>query len=460
TELLQYPTIDELANYLDTKPEEEVKELMISPAAEAEYYPLSSAQMRLFIHNQMVGGTAYNLPRVLIIEGQVDLEHMKECLVTLVNRHETLRTSFHVMRGEYVQRVYNKVDFQVEYIETKDSVFTEEHLNNFVRPFDLMNAPLFRAKIIHFSDTKFALLLDMHHIISDRASMIILMKEFTQLYECKQIPNLSIHYKDYAVWQMKFMGTETMKKQEEYWINTFADGTPSTEFKTDYSKDLLEDFEEKLKIHEIDEYLKEKIIKFSGSSGTTRNMLFFAVYNLLIWKWTGSEDICIGTSTLGRNFQEVENIVGMFVNTLAIRNYPAGHKTFAEFLTETKENLINAYANQDYPYELLVEKLRSKHKTHIDSLFKTMFIMQNMRYPELKMGKVKVEPYYIPTNTRFDLQFDIFEAENELINLCFMYSRGLYKDETIQKLMSAYMDILTVGIDNPNIKLCDIVINL
>lgn len=352
-----------------------------------------------------------------------------------------------------MQKINENVDFQLEYAESEEDSFNDRYLSIFIRPFKLTEAPLFRAMLISFPGYRYALMMDMHHIISDRASMIILTREFAELYEGKKLVDLQIQYKDYVVWQRNLLESNELKRQENYWLSNYSDSIPSTVLKTDYKKDRIKDFEGKLEFYKFDEGMKDKIMLFSSSAGVTRNMVLFAIYNVLLWRWTGSEDISVGTSILGRNSNELENVLGMFVNTLSIRNYPHGDKTFIEFLTEVKESLLNAYANQDYPYEILVKRLSERFKKNVGTLFNSMFIMQNQDYPELKIKDITAKPYYIASNIRFDLQFDAIEANNGDLSFCFTYSEELYKKETIQTLVSNYLKILSKAIEKPERKL-------
>ncbi|WP_018884643.1 condensation domain-containing protein [Paenibacillus massiliensis] len=460
TELMQHPTVAELAAFLEAKPAEGAESWMMKPAPRQEDYPLSSAQMRMMVHDQMVGGIAYNLPRVLLIQGRLEVERVQSALHTLIQRHETLRTSFHLIRGEYRQRVQAEVDFRLTVVECPEPAFNQEHLEGFVQPFDLQQAPLFRAVLMRFSDSSYALLLDMHHIISDRASMAVLIGEFSHLYEGEPLPSLTLQYKDYANWQFHALQSETLQRQERYWMDVFSQSLPSQELPVDYPQRRGEKQSETLEVHELDKLFYERLIRFSAAEGMTHNMVLFAVYSVLLSKWIGATDISIGTSILGRNNKGLEGIVGMFVNTLAIRTGPMEELTFREFLTRTKSAMVNAYANQEYPYEMLVELLRKRHQVTVESLFRTMFIMQNMKYPEVKLGRAQVEPYYIPTDTRFDLQLDVFESGEGQLNVCFMYSDSLFKQTTIQWLMSSYLSLLAAGIESPDIRLGDMYIPL
>uniref|UniRef100_UPI00036CBA2D condensation domain-containing protein n=1 Tax=Paenibacillus massiliensis TaxID=225917 RepID=UPI00036CBA2D len=453
TELMQHPTVAELAAFLEAKPAEGAEFWMIKPAPWQEDYPLSSAQMRMILHGRQAGATAYNLPSVLVMEGEVDAPRVQLALQEVVQRHEALRTSFHLARGRYIQRMHESAILDLVCIDSPEPVFNDRYLEQFIRPFRLDEAPLLRAMLIRFPESRYALMLDVHHMIADRASMIIIAKEFADLYEGRELEPIPVHYKDFAVWQQQIMTSEAMRIQEDYWLHVFGHSLPVTELPTDYEKSNVTSWEGRLEYYKFEEEFNGRISAFCTAAGVTKNMLLFAAYNILLMDWTGRDDISIGTSILGRNLRELEGVVGMFINTLAIRTFPSGEKTFRQFLQEARQALLQGYAHQDYPFERLNQQLAQRFHDQMRPLFSSMFIMQNQDYPELQMKDIKATPYYIAANTRFDLQLDVIESSDGALSLCFTYCPELFRQATINVLIQKLKSMLSQAMAKPDERL-------
>ncbi len=239
--LFESPTIEALAQHIAQADREAYT--AIKPVEPRDYYPVSSAQKRMFIMSQFTGsGTSYNIPGVMFIEGELDLERFEQTFRRLVARHESLRTTFETAHGEAVQIVHTDVDFQVEYARSTEdglaSIVTE-----FVQPFNLQKAPLLRVKLVHVSAQRYLLLFDMHHIVSDGVSMGILLNEFACLYHGDDLPELTVHYKDFAVWQNSMLSSESMRIHEAYWLETFSGEIPVLALPTDFPRPAVQSFE-------------------------------------------------------------------------------------------------------------------------------------------------------------------------------------------------------------------------
>ncbi|WP_449603934.1 condensation domain-containing protein, partial [Paenibacillus sp. Marseille-Q9583] len=272
----------------------------IEPAAERVYYPVSSGQRRLFILEQLEEtGTSYNMPTVLIIEGQVDRERLETAFVALVQRHEILRTSLEMLEGEAVQRIHEEVEASLYYAQAQEEE-AEELVKGFIRPFDLSCAPLVRGGIIQLEEAKFILLFDMHHIISDGVTTGILVREFMDLYEGKDLPQQRLQYKDYAVWQQGFNQSEAYQKQESYWLETFAGEIPVLNLPTDEVRPSSRQFEGGRISFTISKETIEGLKQVAAEQGATLYMALLAAYNVLLFKYTGQEDIVVGSPIAAR----------------------------------------------------------------------------------------------------------------------------------------------------------------
>jgi bacitracin synthase 3 len=310
-------------------------------------------------------------------------------------------------------------------------------VKQFIRPFDLSKAPLMRVQLIEIEGHKHVFMLDMHHIISDGTSIGILMKELGSLYDGKTLQEQRVQYKDYSAWKQKQLDEEQsgfMIKQKKYWLDRFKKGTPVLELPLDYQRPSIQKFEGGRIDFELDQELTEKLKDIALKNDATMYMVLLSIYTILLYKYSGQEDIVVGSGTAGRLHADIENTVGMFVNTLPMRNYPGGNKTFTEFLGEVKETALKAYENQDYQFEELVEKLDIKWNPGRNPIFDTTFILQNLNIPQIEMGNLKFIPYKFECNAaKFDITLEALE-EDAQISFCLEYRTGLFKKETAQRM--------------------------
>ncbi|WP_260989994.1 condensation domain-containing protein, partial [Paenibacillus xylanexedens] len=353
SEVFARPTVEMLAGYLETAAILERYEA-INPAEPREAYPTSPAQQRMYVMSQLdVGGIGYNIPWALEITGELDVVRVQESLNRVAERHEAFRTSFVMQEDQLMQRIAEQVNVPLEVTDsTPDEATTL--VQAFVRPFDLGEAPLLRAGLIRLAEERHVLLLDMHHIISDGVSMDVFVDEFTRLYAGKEWTPLAIHYKDYAVWLQEKMQGEAYQVQEAYWLETFVDEAPVLQLPTDYARPAVRQFEGDRVGHIWGEYETERLKRLCAKQGVTLYMALLAAYGVMLSRYAGQEDIVVGSPVAGRRHPDAERMIGMFVNTLAMRTRPAGSKRFDTYLAEVKTAVLGAMENQDYPFEELV----------------------------------------------------------------------------------------------------------
>lgn len=446
-------TIKELAEYI--KESEQNIYSSIVPVMEREYYAVSSAQKRLYILHQFQNqSTNYNMPGVIYIEGDLDRAALDEAFDKLIHRHESLRTSFHTVHGEFVQKVHPTVEFAIQ-VQKATEADLPEVIANFIRPFDLNQAPLLRVGLIQLAE-RHVLLYDMHHIISDGVSMNLIITDLINLYQGKELPALCIQYKDYAAWQNDLLQSVQVKKQEEYWLETLAGEIPLLDLPTDYSRPGLPSFKGAVLNFEIGHELTEQLKQFASNHGATLYMVFLTAYNLLLAKYTGQEDIVVGSPIAGRPHPDLEKIIGMFVNTLAMRNAPTGEKTVSEFLAEVRERSLKAYEHQNYPFEMLVEKLDIKRNASRNPLFDTMFAMQNLDHKEMITNDLRFMAGDIQTNAaKFDLELHAVEADESIIAQL-IYSTDLFSPATMERLSKHFTLLIQGMVANPETKIADL----
>ncbi|OAB44324.1 non-ribosomal peptide synthetase [Paenibacillus glacialis] len=445
-------TIEQMAQFIDHTEERNVF-VSIPKAVEKEYYPISSAQMRMYIMSIKAGKELiYNMSGVFMIQGSLDRMRLEESFQQLIRRHESLRTAFKVIHGEPKQQIHPEVNFGIEYVELTEED-AEDQIQQFVRVFDLSQAPLLRVGIIELEPERHVLLVDLHHIISDGLSVNILMTEISELYNGAKLSPLRIQYKDYAEWQQIQIQSDRMKEQEKYWLHVFSEGIPLLDMPTDYERPVSLSYEGDLFEFVIEEQMIEGLRTMEGLTGTTLYMILLAAYTILLSKYSGQEDIIVGAPIAGRTHAELEPIIGMFVNTLALRNYPSGEKTFTEYLLEVKENMLNAYENQDYPFEELIKKVDITKDVRRNPLFDTMFVLQNTDVTEIQMDAVTCKPY-VQNNkiSKFDLTLyaEVFDYKLEA---AFEFSTTLFEKTTIEAMSKNLLLILTSVLQNPHIEI-------
>ncbi|WP_244898598.1 amino acid adenylation domain-containing protein, partial [Paenibacillus algorifonticola] len=427
------------------------------PRTEAsEYYPVSSAQKRLYILHQLEGAEqSYNMPGAMLLEGTLERERFEAVFRGLIARHETLRTGFEIVNGEPVQRVYPEANFAVEYMEAGEEE-AERKVRAFIRAFDLKKPPLLRVGLIQLAEERHILLVDMHHIISDGVSTDVLVEEFVRLYGGEELPALRIQYKDYAVWQQSEAQRERLNKQGAYWLSQFSGELPVLELPTDYARPAVQRYDGDTLQFRMDAEKSEGLKRMAAENGATLYMVLLAAYTILLQKYTGQEDIVVGTPIAGRTHGDLQPLIGMFVNTLALRNGPAGEKTFLSYLEEVKETTLGAYEHQDYPFEELVDKLQLTRDLSRSPLFETMFSLQNIENKEFALEGLRLTSF--PSDygmSKFDLSLDVMEGSGGL-ECALEYATALYKPETVERLAKHFEQLVAAIVNDPGAKIASL----
>jgi tyrocidine synthetase-3 len=447
-----------------------------------EYYPLSSAQQRLYIHQYMIeGNISYNTTVYNLLEGETDKAKLEHVFRQLIIRHEALRTSFHMQEEEPVQRIHKEeiADQWTLVIDEADENEIDNRIKNFIKPFELSRTPLLRVgliKLLHTSavfrdlhrqdtgntpkekENRYLLIVDMHHIVTDGFSMAILIKDFVGLYAGCELPCLKLQYKDYSQWQDKQKKIHRFREQEEYWLNQFSGDIPGLRLPMDFSRENVKDFSGEIMDIEIN-HLENRIRELASETGTTLFHVLAAVCYIVLSKYSGQEDIVLGTAAVGRRHLDLQGIIGIFVNLLPLRNGPGKDKKFIEFLDQVKENVIDAFNNQDYPFEELVQQLNIQGTDKRNPLFDVVFNFLNLESSRLEMPGLTFSPYQPRRMTsRFDLVF-IAADRGDSLEMRLTYSNELFNKATAEKICKHYVQVLEHVLENKEIELGDIKIS-
>jgi hypothetical protein len=445
---------EDIIAFLQKKARAQKTFVSIQPAVEKEYYPLSSGQKRLFVLHRMVpGSTGYNNPSVLGFEGDLDREKFKDVFIQLIQRHEILRTSFGTVDDEPVQKVHETVNFELEYYEKNSFHSPGNIIKTFVRPFDLSRPPLLRVGLINTGNNKHVFMVDMHHIVTDGTSTGILITEFMFLYEGKELPGLRVQYKDYAEWENREKEGEALKQQEAFWLSDFAEEIPLLDLPFDYLRPAVRSFAGSILRFDIDSNHTRALKDLALEEGATFFMVLLCIYNIFLSKISNQEVVVIGTPAADRPHAVLQPLIGMFVNTLPLKNEPAGKKTVRAFLKEVREKTLKAFANQEYQYEELVEGLKIDRDTGRNPLFDTMFAHQDLDSPDIEIPGLKLTSYpYERGIAKFDLMLVSEETDHHLA-LAFDYCTRLFKEETIERFTGYFKKIVSAVVEGPDEKI-------
>jgi amino acid adenylation domain-containing protein len=448
------PTIKQHGEYIDRQ-QKETRE-QIKPALIKSFYPLSSSQKRLYLLHQIEGSeNSYNIPNAFWINGDIDIDRLEKCFVDLIARHEILRTGFEMRDGEPAQIIQDNVPFHIKRT-TSSAANIDPIIRSFIQTFDLAEPPLLRAHLYYFEDKPQLFLLDMHHIVSDGVSANLLIEELTKLYNGEELDAPLIQYKDFAIWQTGFLTSDNIKEQENYWLDQFSDEVPVLNLQTDFSRPALKTFHGKKKHRQLAEVICTDLEKVGNEVGCTINQLLLTTFKVLLYKYSGNEDIVIGTPVAGRTRAELDHMLGVFVNALPLRSFPTGTKTFKELLSEVKQVSVEALKNQDYPFELLINKLNIQRDMSRNPLFDIMFSFFHEEQTKLQLGGARFDPIKDIDNTsKFDLLLQATKT-NKGLELTLEYSTDLFSDQTVSRLFDHYENLLREIIRNLNKSLAGI----
>jgi len=462
----QIPYIRGLGRYLENI--ESVTHCPVEPAEKRAFYPLFSGQKRLFIFQQLdAGSTAYNITATFILETGVDTSTLQPTFEQLIHRHESLRTSFHIKHNEPVQVIHSQVSFQLE-VKNESPVAVEQvdaMVAAFIRPFDLSQAPLMRAGLINLGEMGFLLVVDMHHIISDGISLNILIQDFIALQRREVLSPLRLQYKDFSQWQNLRLNGEVMSKQKEYWLGEFSGSIPYLHLPLDFPRPHVQSYQGASLTFQVEPALVKALETYAREENATLYILLLAVTTVFLGKLSGSEDIVVGTPVAGRSHADLEKIIGMFVNTLALRNYPLENKSFNRFFQEVRERTLQALQNQDYPFDLLAAQVAPQWDTNRNPLFDVMFALQERHVPLPGIANTAAtapgektsqaaENRYRKQTSKFDLSIGITVGNPFSIN--FEYCTHLFKKQSIELFTRYFQEILATVVENRNIRLGDI----
>lgn len=431
-------------------------DISIEKVEEKPYYEVSSAQRRVYYASKMAGehSILYNMPGVITFHQMPDVQKLNQCLQKLVDRHPSLRSSFEIIEGNLYQKVTTTIDFKLEERTEKEKSI-EEITKEFVKPFSLEKAPLFRACLVT-KEKEVLLLLDMHHIISDGSSISILANELCRFYNGQELTKLSYTYIDYTYYMNRLLADDFFANSIAYWNSIFHGSIPTLTLPYDRKRPSLKS-SSGAKVHcVIPKELSFKINMLSKELNISNFMILLASYYILLYEYSGNHDIVIGTPVVGRNKEEFSNVIGMFVNTLAIRNSIEDTMSFMQFLDCVKESCIGAFEHQLYPFDEMIQKINKNRDVSRNPLFDVMFSYQNRGIASIDFHGLETTFSTLDTAiSKFDLTLEVIPNE-DTFTLNFEYCTDLFDATTIERFAKQYLTILSIVLDNIGIPIQDI----
>ncbi|MED1721282.1 non-ribosomal peptide synthetase/type I polyketide synthase [Brevibacillus parabrevis] len=439
-EVFAHPTIRELVPLIRQKAPQAA--VVIPKAAEAPYYPASSQQKRLYALQQFdETSTAYNIPGVFLLHGTVDRERMQAACEGVLQRHEALRTYFELDGQELVQKIVAVASsFALEWREMPGAS-VEEALEGFIRPFSLHEAPLLRIRLVSIAPDRHVMLIDMHHIISDGLSIERLVSDFLAYYDGQTLAEPKRQYKDFAVWQQS-RDEADWQKEADFWLQQYRDGYETLDLPTDYRRPPIKHFAGDLRRFVWTDEQAAVLREFCRAQQLTPYMLLFGCFSILLAKYSGQQAIMVGTPVGGRIGAETEETVGAFVNTLALRSYPAGEKRVVDYLQELKAYCLQAFEHQTYPFEELVQQVEKERDLSRNPLFDTMFAWEQRDRSQLRIRGLDVQRQDIHSGiAKFDLMLQAWEEQGQM-GFALEYATALFAASTVERMGKHYTQIL------------------
>ncbi|RKG91961.1 non-ribosomal peptide synthetase [Corallococcus terminator] len=456
--LFEFPSIEALAKALETHTKDTV---LPGPAIRALHHegppPLSFAQERLwFLHQFHNDRVAYNMPLALRLEGALDVAALEHGLQALVDRHESLRTSF-PGDGVPAQRIAPRLSVSFRTVEARSGEEADTLLKQEAEtPFDLAEGPLFRAILVREDARHHVLLLNLHHIVSDGWSLGVLYKELSSEYQARQagrpsdLAPLPVQYADFAAWQRQWLQGDVLQRRLDYWKRELEDAPRLLELPTDHPRPSVQRFAGATHVFNLPRTVREPLEGLGRQEGATLFMTLLAGFQVLLSRYSGQQDLIVGTPIANRTHEELEGLIGFFVNTLPLRARMDGTPSFREVLRQVRDRALGAYAHQELPFEKLVEELHVERALDHGPLVQVMFTLQNTPGTPPRFPGLQVEALELQTHTsKFDLTLAVTETP-EGLSSAFEYATALFEHRTIERMADHFRRLLESALHQPD----------
>ncbi|WP_292846227.1 condensation domain-containing protein [Nostoc sp. NMS8] len=429
-------------------------------------FPLSFTQERLWFLDQLDGKShKYNIPIALQIQGNLNIAVLEQALVTLIQRHEILRTRFTITNGTPVQIIDSGINFTIAVVDLQE--FSQDQRSEQVQQkvkqeletlFNLTESQSLRVTLLQVAPQEFVLLASMHHIVFDGWSVAIFIQELFTLYQAflsnssSPLPSLPIQYADFAVWQRQWWREERLQTQLDYWKQQLSNASPILELPSDRPRPSIQSFRGKSLSFQLNPELNKQLQTLSKKTGTTLFMTLLAAFATLLYRYSSQEDISIGSPIANRNRSEIEPLIGSFVNTLVLRIRIQDNPSFAELLAQVQQVALDAYEHQDAPFEKVVEALQPERSLSHNPLFQVMFVLQNVPEQTFKLPNLTLTPFDLDNVTsKFDLTLSMAQTKQGLQGR-WEYNTDLFDGDTITRMNQHFQTLLFGIVANPQLQ--------
>ncbi|MBO0799867.1 MAG: AMP-binding protein, partial [Blastocatellia bacterium] len=470
------PTVERLAGWIRSQRMADLSsEMPLTRRTSGDRARLSFAQERLWFLDQLeVEKSIYNTVAAVRLKGALDAAALEESLNEIVRRHEALRTSFQDDDGTPMQVIhpFEPIELQVINLPANDGTRRTAYMQEVLaeetrRPFDLRSGPLLRAILLREGDAAQVFAVVIHHIITDGWSMGVLTRELAALYEAfrqgqpSPLPEPVIQYADYAIWQRQWLEGEILQKQLDYWKRQLQGVKPTLELPTDRARLPVQSFRGAMINTLLPAALMQQLRRICLQEGVTVYMALLAALQTLLVRYSKQTDISVGSPFANRNRPEIEGSIGFFVNTLVMRTELSGNPSYRELLSRVRETVLDAFAHQDLPFELLVERLNPVRDLSHSPLFQVLFVLQNAPGGELTLPGLSLTYFGVQTGlTHFELTLSVAkedgaEADGNLI-ASWEYSTDLFDESTIRRMAGHFETLLTHAVARPGERILDL----
>ncbi len=412
---------------------------------------LSSSQQRLWFLDRLdPGNSVYNIPLILKFKGNLELEKLQVSLSSIVSRHEALRTIFIEQEGEPAQLIQPAQPVELKVIDVSNG-HAESHAREISRePFDLSAGPLVRFSLLKLNEEEHWLLVVMHHIISDGWSLSVFQRELILFYTGKpeQVAELPFQFADFSIWQQDQLST--FEEEVTYWRNVLSGATSTIDLPTDRPRPVRKSFRGARLRTVLPPELIHALEELAKGQGSTIFMVLLAALNILMARYSGQSDISIGCPIAGRKRKDLENLIGVFINTIVLRNDLSGQPSFIEFLGRVREVALGAFSHQNVPFEKLIEELQPDRDLTHSPFFQILLVLQNQEFLDSSMGSIEIDRDFVGMDTAmFDLSFYIHpNPDGYLVKV--EYSTDIFEEPTIENLMIHFRILLQSIVDGPS----------
>ena len=465
-DFFENPTIEKQSFLLEKQKENsnrwydrEIEKLVDSKYDEPDWF-VSFSQKRLWFFNQLEEGNdiQYNIPLAFRLEGDLKVPILLRSIYTVVERHEVLRSLYKNIEGTVRQYIYDGILGEVAVIEvSKENVYVQM-VSQTQYHFDLSKGPLIRFCLLRLADKTHVLMINVHHIVADGWSMNIFLKEFSQVYSAylsgKENPlqPLSIQYRDFSYWQNKWLNKNAIKEQVDYWKGNLKGAPELLEMPIDKFRPAKRTYQGDSFTFFLTESLSLDLNKVSQKAGVTLFMTLISAFGLLLSRYSGKNDICVGTPIANRQHRDIENLIGFFVNTLVIRMNPKRELRFDEYLINVRKTALGSYANQDVPFERLVDEIKVNRSLSYSPLFQVMFALQNTESCHNELPDLKIyEMEGVSKTAKFDLTLIMKEVDKGISGWV-EYNTDIYDRVTVENMMEHYQCLLNHLVEDITIR--------